>query len=50
MLRKTASERRPGVTYLFRHACATHMPENGADIRYIQDQNARDYPATFTRF
>jgi len=37
---KLAMERagieRDGATHLLRHACATHMLEGGADIRYIQ--------------
>lgn len=31
-----AGVRIPGACHLLRHACATHMLENGADIRYIQ--------------
>ena len=31
-----AGIKKPGATHLLRHACATHMLEGGADIRFIQ--------------
>jgi integrase/recombinase XerD len=33
---KQAAIAKPGSCHLLRHACATHMLEGGADIRYIQ--------------
>jgi len=31
-----AGIKKPGACHLLRHACATHMLENGADTRFIQ--------------
>lgn len=35
-LLKQAGITKPGSCHLFRHACATHMLEGGADIRFVQ--------------
>jgi integrase/recombinase XerD len=51
-IRKADIGRERGGTHLFRHTCATHMLEGGADVRYIQEMLGHaklDTTAVYTR-
>jgi integrase/recombinase XerD len=41
---------KPGATHLLRHACATHMLDNGADVRFIQAMLGHASLATTERY
>ena len=43
---KKADIGRTGSCHLFRHTCATHMHDNGADIRFIQQLLGHEKPET----
>ena len=45
---RAAGVAKPGAAHLVRHAMATHMLENGADIRFIQRQTAMDEKSPLT--